>query len=258
MGHVADKRSTRLAGITVLALALALAPRVVAAQTPAEPATPAQPAAPVHARATLDYQAPAGLACPDRDAFASAIATRVGYDAIVADAGADTKTLRVKFRVAKSAVHVTLQLAGAANAIEAEKSLVSESGGCADLAGATAFAAAIGTRNDKGTKSVNADISSKGSYTCDGVCTKGGGRCDEEGAGNGVGWVDRKYTNGSGSFGNRVSSCDISESYASGNTTMTSLVCHCDGMPVVSDHDERAEGLRGRAGGDRAPLHVRV
>lgn len=90
----------------------------------------------------------------------------------------------------------------------------------------------IGTRNDKGTKSVDADISGKGSYTCDGVCTKAGGTCDEEGASNGVGWVDRKYTNGSGSFGNRVSSCDLSESYASGNTTMTSLTCYCDGMPV--------------------------
>jgi hypothetical protein len=97
---------------------------------------------------------------------------------------------------------------------------------------AKADAGPIGTKNDKGTKRVDADLSTKGTYTCDGICQKAGGKCNEKNAGNGVGWVDRKYNTGGGSFGNRISLCDEPESYTSGNTTITELYCFCDDMPV--------------------------
>lgn len=125
-----------------------LCPLAASAQTPPPSAAPAPapvPApvpAPAHARAKLEYAAPPELSCPDRDAFASAIATRLGYEAVVAD-GADAKTLSVQFRPDDKAVRATLRLSNAAKEIEAEKSLVSETGSCAELAAAAAFAAAI-------------------------------------------------------------------------------------------------------------------
>lgn len=101
----------------------------------------------------------------------------------------------------------------------------------------------IGTRSDKGNKSVDVNFSSHGSYDCGTVCTAAGGSC-KVGGGNGVGWVDRKYNDGSGTFGNRVSSCDQSESYNSGNTTMTSMTCYCSDMPVPPTvRVRKAEGL---------------
>jgi hypothetical protein len=89
----------------------------------------------------------------------------------------------------------------------------------------------IGTLDDKGVKTVDVDFSDKTSYTCDGVCNKAGGFC-EEGGGNGVGQVSRRYNDGSGTLSNRISGCDFTQSYFSGNTTMTSMVCYCDGLMV--------------------------
>lgn len=98
-------------------------------------------------------------------------------------------------------------------------------------AGSDANGGKIGTRSDKGTKSVDVDYSGHGTYDCDTVCTGAGGSC-KEGGGNGVGFVDRKYNDGTGTFGSRISSCDESESYATGTMTMTSMVCYCSDMTV--------------------------
>lgn len=98
--------------------------------------------APAHARVALDYAAPIELACPDRDTFAAAIATRLGYEAVVAEAP-NAKTLSVRFEAHKPAVRVILRLTNTANELEAEKALVSDAGSCADLGAAAAFAAAI-------------------------------------------------------------------------------------------------------------------
>ena len=101
----------------------------------------------------------------------------------------------------------------------------------------------IGTRSDKGEKTVDVNFSSHGSYDCATVCTGAGGTC-KLGGGNGVGWVDRKYNNGSGTFGNQISSCDITESYFSGNTTMTGMTCFCSDMTVPPTvRVRKAEGL---------------
>jgi hypothetical protein len=101
----------------------------------------------------------------------------------------------------------------------------------------------IGTRSDKGVKSVDANISSHGSYSCDSVCKAAGGTC-EPGKGNGVGQVERKYNNGSGTTGNQIGSCSQTEDWASFNTTMTSMTCYCSGMPVPPTvRVRKSEGL---------------
>lgn len=105
---------------------------------------PAQTPAPAHARAKLEYVAPAELGCPDREAFAASIATRVGYEAIVDSEGADdAKNLNVQFRAESKAIRATLRLSNTAQELEAEKTVVSETGACTELAAAAAFAAAI-------------------------------------------------------------------------------------------------------------------
>jgi hypothetical protein len=89
---------------------------------------------PAHARAALDY---GGLAtCPDRDAFASAVATRLGYDPF-AGSEPDRKTLVVRFHREGAAISVTLRLDAS------EKKIASETGACDELGSAAAFAAAI-------------------------------------------------------------------------------------------------------------------
>jgi|CXWL01.1.fsa_nt_gi hypothetical protein len=101
----------------------------------------------------------------------------------------------------------------------------------------------IGTRSDKGNDTVDVDFSSHGSYSCDSVCTGAGGSC-QEGGGNGVGQVSVKYNDGSGTFSSRISGCDESESYRSGNTTMTSMVCYCSDMPAPPTiRVRKSEGL---------------
>jgi hypothetical protein len=101
----------------------------------------------------------------------------------------------------------------------------------------------IGTRSDLGKKSVDVDLSSHGSYACDTVCTAAGGSC-KEGGGNGVGWVARKYNDGSGSTSNQISSCDLTEGYFSGNTTMTGMTCFCSDMKVPPTvRVRKSEGL---------------
>jgi hypothetical protein len=90
-----------------------------------------------HASARLDYAAPADLAaCPDRATFASSVATRLGYDPF-ADVGAGARTLTVRFRRERVAVVAALRLADAP-----DKTLVSETGACDEVAAAAAFAAA--------------------------------------------------------------------------------------------------------------------
>ena len=89
----------------------------------------------------------------------------------------------------------------------------------------------IGTRIDKGYKTVDVDLSNHGSYTCDETCRAAGGSCNAT-TGYSAGEVSRKYTNGSGTTDNRIASCSLSESYESFNTTMVSMVCYCDGMTV--------------------------
>ena len=70
-----------------------------------------------------------------------------------------------------------------------------------------------------------------------------GGTC-KLGGGNGVGWIDRKYNDGSGTFGNQISSCSESESYVSLNTTMTGMTCFCSDMTVPPTvRVRKAEGL---------------
>ena len=88
----------------------------------------------------------------------------------------------------------------------------------------------IGQKIDKGVKSVDVDISSHGSYRCDDACTKAGGTCTV--TGNGAGWIDRKYNDGSGTTGNQIDSCSEPQDYVSFNTTLTDMSCFCDGMTV--------------------------
>lgn len=101
----------------------------------------------------------------------------------------------------------------------------------ASAADAKPYDGPIGTKTEKGVKRVDVNISSKGSYTCDATCKAAGGTCTDTG-GNGAGWVDRKYNNGSGTIGGRVYSCSSIESYVSGNTTMTGMYCYCDGLAI--------------------------
>src|SRR5207302_10515204 len=90
----------------------------------------------------------------------------------------------------------------------------------------------IGTTSDKGKKSIDANLSSNSSYTCASECTKAGGKCNDGGGFNGVGYEDRKYNDGSGTTGGQISSCDESEDYISFNTTLTGMTCYCDDMTV--------------------------
>jgi hypothetical protein len=116
----------------------------VALLSPREASAQAPPAlTPTHTRVRLAYAVPPELTCPDRETFASAIATRLGYEAVVTDGAAETKTLDVRFKQEKEAIRVTLRLLDAANETESEKTIVSESGACAELGAAAAFAAAI-------------------------------------------------------------------------------------------------------------------
>ena len=100
-------------------------------------------AEPAHARVKLEYVAPPELGCPDRDAFAASIATRVGYDVVVADDASDAGTLNVQYRAENTAIRATLRVSNRANELEGEKTLVSVTGACTELAAAAAFAAAI-------------------------------------------------------------------------------------------------------------------
>jgi hypothetical protein len=116
------------------ALVALLSPREAVAQVPATP---------THTRVRLAYSVPPELTCPDRETFASAIATRLGYEAVVTDGAGETKTLDVQFRQEQKAIRATLRLVNAANETESEKTIVSETGACAELGAAAAFAAAI-------------------------------------------------------------------------------------------------------------------
>jgi hypothetical protein len=102
----------------------------------------------------------------------------------------------------------------------------------------------IGTRSDKGIATVHVNISTHASYDCADTCTAAGGSCKEGGA-NGVGWVDTKSNDGSGdTFGYQISSCSESESYASGNSTITSMDCTCNDMPAPPTiRVRKSEGL---------------
>lgn len=106
----------------------------------------------------------------------------------------------------------------------------SDAGGDSGAEGDAKTDGKIGTLTDKGVVSVSVDISSKSSWTCNSVCSAKSATC--KAGGNGAGYVSRKYNDGSGTFSNQISSCDLTESYASGNTTMTSMSCYCDGLPV--------------------------
>ena len=104
----------------------------------------AQPAA--RPRVILDYAAPPEeTTCPDRVSFASAVATRLGYDPVVAEGAPaeDAKTLSVRFRRDNKSMRVTTRLSSAGGVVESEKELVSDTGGCAELGAAAAFAVAI-------------------------------------------------------------------------------------------------------------------
>ncbi|HVH41857.1 MAG TPA: hypothetical protein VM925_05920 [Labilithrix sp.] len=87
----------------------------------------------------------------------------------------------------------------------------------------------IGTLKDTGITRLDVDLSSRGSYTCESACAGKGGTCNV--GANGAGWSDYKNDNGN-SFGSRISSCDETNSYRSGNSTLTSMYCYCDGLPV--------------------------
>lgn len=101
---------------------------------------------------------------------------------------------------------------------------------------------AIGQLRDKGVKTVNpSDVSSQSSWTCAAVCAEAGGVCDDEG-GRGAGYSYGRYTDGSGTFNSRVSSC--MESVSSSSTwRLTELDCYCGEMDVPpSVRVKRSEG----------------
>ena len=92
---------------------------------------------PAHARAALDYAVPKNVeGCPDRDAFVSSVATRLGYDPFAGE-DAPPKTLIVRFKREGARATVDLRLG------EAKKTIASETGACSELGSAAAFAAAI-------------------------------------------------------------------------------------------------------------------
>ena len=98
----------------------------------------------------------------------------------------------------------------------------------------------IGTKVDKGINSVDVNISSHGTFYCDDTCKAEGGTCVV--GGNGAGWVDYKYNDGSGRTGNQIYSCDDPQAYKSGNVTLTGMSCFCSGVTVPTTvrvaHDE--------------------
>jgi hypothetical protein len=96
---------------------------------------------PVHASAALEYVTPEGASCPDRTAFASSVATRLGYDPFDG-AGDQKKALRVRLRRERSKMIADLHVEGAAGE-PADKTLTSEQGACDELAAASALAAAL-------------------------------------------------------------------------------------------------------------------
>jgi hypothetical protein len=125
--------ASRRTHVVLWSLAATLWARAGSAQQQAQP----------HARVRLEYSAPTELTCPDREAFASAVATRLGYEPVAVDAGEDAKTLSVSYRREKIAIQVTLRLTSSAKEALAEKTLRSEAGACTELGAAAAFAAAI-------------------------------------------------------------------------------------------------------------------
>jgi hypothetical protein len=90
-----------------------------------------------HARAALDYAMPKDLAgCPDRDAFVSEVATRLGYDPFAGE-DAPPKTLIVRYKKDGARAVADLRLEAT------KKNITSETGACSELGSAAAFAAAI-------------------------------------------------------------------------------------------------------------------
>ncbi len=77
----------------------------------------------------------------------SAIATRLGYDPVVdphqAGVGGANRTLVVDFAMEKGTAKVALRLVGTGAEVLAQKTLVSQTGACAELASAAALAAAV-------------------------------------------------------------------------------------------------------------------
>ncbi len=125
-------------GVFVFAVAGLACPRVALADP-----LPAKP----HRLVNLEYAEPGDRSCLDRDAFGSAIATRLGYEAIaptVESPAPGLMTLRVSYLVERStALRVTLRLVKEAGDVEAEKTLFSDAGACAELGATAAFAAAV-------------------------------------------------------------------------------------------------------------------
>lgn len=102
-----------------------------------------------HESAVLDYSVAGELvgACPDRESFAAAVATRLGYDAFASPAAGEPgevpRVLHVRIRRDRVVVTATLQMTrGEANVGE-EKTLSSATGACDEVESAAAFAAAI-------------------------------------------------------------------------------------------------------------------
>ncbi len=99
-----------------------------------------------HARVVLDYSTAPDIdnACPSRDAFASAIATRLGYEAVVADDKEKIpQRLNVEYTKRDRAVVVRMRLLSTSGELLAEKTLTSETGACAEVGTTAAFSAAI-------------------------------------------------------------------------------------------------------------------
>jgi len=156
---MAKRRSPRRllsprAGALVAAAALVGVTREARAQAGAgEGAAAGAGAGPAHAQVNLAYVAPPELGCPDRTAFASAIATRLGYDAI--RSASELDTLAVTFTREPGSpgpggrpssdppLAVVMQRKRADGAVVSDKRLTAESGSCADLAATAAFSAAI-------------------------------------------------------------------------------------------------------------------
>ena len=91
-----------------------------------------------HARASLDYETLDR--CLDKNTFAAAIATRLGYDPFegsTAEGQAPPRKLVVRYRREGKAAFVTMKYG------DAEKNLASQTGACDELGASAAFAAAI-------------------------------------------------------------------------------------------------------------------
>jgi hypothetical protein len=142
---------------------------------------------------------------------------------------------------------VAVTLGDKKNVCMKDGTAVAAGDGGTDAASSTDSAAAgpLGTKTDKGVKSVDVNISSKTSFTCTDACKTAGGACDaQSNNGNGLGWIDRKYNDGSGTTGNQIDSCDEEQDYYSGNTTLTDMSCFCDGMKLPTTVKvTKAQGL---------------